>query len=130
MYYDQPITNQSTRNGTFDDLEVDEPFPGVVRRTLDSDRATVTSYSFAPAARFPLHRHLQEQITLVQSGSVEMTAGDQVHPMSTGDWLVIPPDVDHGVTAGSEGAALLAVIVPRREHADAFTLADGEPHGS
>jgi hypothetical protein len=35
---------------------------------------------------------------------------------------VVEPEVDHGVTAGPSGATVVAIIVPRRESADAFTV--------
>ena len=38
-------------------------------------KATVARYSFEPGRAFPLHRHPQEQLTFVQSGTVEFVAG-------------------------------------------------------
>ncbi len=107
-------------------MGTDEPYPGVTRRSFDSERATVTAYAFRPGARFPLHRHPQEQITVVQRGDVEMTVGEEIHALAAGAWWVVPPGVDHGVTAGPDGAEILAVIVPRREHAEAYSLAEAE----
>jgi quercetin dioxygenase-like cupin family protein len=123
MYYDQPITNE-VDIGAFASLASDKPHPGVARRTMSSERATVTSYSFEPGAAFPAHRHPQEQITIVQSGSVEMTIGDDVHALGAGDFTVVAPDVQHGVIAGAAGAEILAVIVPPRANPDAYTMAD------
>lgn len=123
MYYDQPITNQ-VDIGTFAALASDEPHPGVTRRFVNSERATVTSYAFAPGAAFPVHRHAQEQITIVQSGSIEMTVGDDVHGLEAGGWTVVAPEVAHGVTAGASGAEILAVIVPGRAHPDAYAVAE------
>jgi quercetin dioxygenase-like cupin family protein len=108
--------------GTFDELPAEVPYDGVTRRSFSSDKATVTSYTFAPGATFPRHRHPQEQITLIQSGEVEMTIGDDVERLSAGDWWVVAPDVEHGITAGPGGATILAVVVPRRDSADAYTL--------
>ena len=120
MYYDRPITKVADI-GSLEELASDEPYPGVTRRTLDSERATVTAYTFAPRARFPLHRHPQEQITIVQSGDVEMTIGDRVHALGAGAFTIVAPDVEHAVAAGPSGAELLALIVPRRANPDAYT---------
>lgn len=109
-------------HGNFAELPADNVYDGVVRRSFSSDRATVTSYAFAAGAVFPRHRHPQEQITLIQTGEVEMTVGEHVQRLSAGDWSVIAPDVEHGITAGSTGATVVAIVVPRRESADAYTV--------
>lgn len=108
--------------GSFDQLPADHVYDGVTRRTFTSDRATVTSYEFSPGAQFPLHRHPQEQITLIQAGEVEMTVGESVENLSAGDWAVVEPDVEHGITAGPAGAAVVAIVVPARASADAYTV--------
>jgi quercetin dioxygenase-like cupin family protein len=111
-----------TVRGSFDDLPPDAVYDGVIRRTFSSDHATVTNYTFAPGARFPRHRHAQEQITLVQAGEVEMTIGDRLEHLAAGDWSVVEPGVEHGITAGASGATVVAVVVPRRESVDAYTV--------
>lgn len=108
--------------GSFEGLPADRVYDGVTRRSFSSDRATVTGYTFAAGATFPRHRHAQEQITLIQAGEVEMTIGDGVEHLSAGDWSVIEPEVEHGITAGPGGAAVVAIVVPRREADDAYTV--------
>jgi quercetin dioxygenase-like cupin family protein len=108
--------------GSFDALPAEEPYPGLRRRTFDSAGATVNEYSFEPCASFPLHRHPQEQITLVLDGEVEMTIAGGSSRLSVGAWSVVEPDVEHGITAGPQGARILAIVVPRREAADAYTV--------
>jgi quercetin dioxygenase-like cupin family protein len=112
-------------SGTLEQLPLDEPFPGVRRRTIDAAGATVTSYAFAPGARFPLHRHPQEQVTLVHEGSVRMRLDDAEEELDAGSWSLIPGDVPHGITAGEQGARLTAVVVPRRAEAGAYEVLDG-----
>jgi len=108
--------------GRFADLATEEPYPGVVRRTFDSDKATVNQYAFAPGASFPIHRHEAEQITLIEQGEVDMTVAGSVRRLRAGDWSVVPGDVEHGITAGPDGARIVAMVVPRRETADAYTV--------
>ena len=110
--------------GSFDSLEVEEPYPGLRRRTFDSDGATVNEYTFAPGASFPLHRHPQEQITLVLEGEVTMTVESSSTELAARAWSVVGPDVVHGITAGAEGARILAVVVPRRRAAAAYTVVE------
>ena len=108
--------------GQFDELPAEEVYPGVVRRSFSSKQATVTSYTFAPGAAFPLHRHPQEQITLIEAGDVEMTIADRVESLSAGDWSVVDADVEHGICAGPAGAHVLAIVIPARASADAYTV--------
>lgn len=104
-------------HGSFDALPAQTPYHGLRRRTFDSAEATVNEYSFEPEARFPLHRHPQEQITLILDGDVELTVGDETMRLTTGDWSVVGSEVEHGIRAGGSGARILAIIVPRRREA-------------
>jgi quercetin dioxygenase-like cupin family protein len=106
----------------FDDLPVDEPYPGVHRRTFSTQSATLTSYRFDPGAGFPLHRHEQEQITMVQEGDVEFTVDGEVQTLSPGGLSIVAPGVEHGLRAGPQGGSILAIIAPPRESPDAYTV--------
>jgi quercetin dioxygenase-like cupin family protein len=131
MYYDQPITKGfrmhrfAHLSGTFETLDADEPYPGVTRRSFSSERATVTAYRFEPGASFPRHHHAQEQITIVERGEVRFTVGEFVEELQAGGWCVVPADVEHGLEATGEGAEILAVIVPRRQQADGYSVVAG-----
>jgi unsaturated pyranuronate lyase len=100
--------------GSFAGLPVEEPYPGLRRRTFDAQGATVNEYTFAPGARFPLHHHPQEQITIVEEGEVELTAADETVRLGAGEWSVLAGGVAHGIRALEHGARVLAIVVPRR----------------
>lgn len=108
--------------GRFSELAPDEPFPGLERRTFDAIGATVNEYRFQPGARFPVHSHPQEQITLVEEGEIELTVRDEVTRLDAGGWSIVGGDVPHGIRAGEGGARIVAIIVPRRSSADAYTV--------
>jgi quercetin dioxygenase-like cupin family protein len=110
--------------GSFDQITPEEPYPGVVRRVFDGKGATVTRYDFAPGAQFPLHRHPQEQITLIQQGEVEFTVDGTPLKQSAGDFSIVDPDVEHGLKAGPNGASILAIVTPRRKDANAYTVSE------
>ncbi len=110
--------------GSFEELEADEPYPGVTRRAFDSEGATVTEYRFEPGASFPIHKHLQEQITLIAAGDVEMTIAGRVAQLATGGWAVVRSSVEHGISAGAGGARVIAIVVPRRSGAGAYTVVE------
>jgi quercetin dioxygenase-like cupin family protein len=113
-----------TAAGSLDALPTDQPFDGVTRRALTTSRMTISSYAFEPGATFPLHSHAQEQWTLVEQGSVEMTIAGRSARMGVGEWSLVEPGVEHGITAGDEGARVLAIISPPRASADEYDLAD------
>jgi quercetin dioxygenase-like cupin family protein len=108
--------------GSFGDLVPEEPFPGVVRFGFSSEHATVNRYTFAPGASFPTHRHPQEQITVIEEGEMELTTAEGTQRLAAGDWTVFPGEVEHGLRAGVGGARVLAIIVPRREGANEYTV--------
>jgi quercetin dioxygenase-like cupin family protein len=108
--------------GTFSALPIEAPFPGVRRSAFSSLRATVTTYWFEPGARFPIHRHPEEQITLIEEGDVEFTIGDEVHALAAGAWSVVAGDVEHGITAGAQGARFVAIVSPPRRSSDAYSV--------
>jgi len=112
-------------SGSFDELPVESPYPGIHRASFDSAGATVTRYRFEAGARFPLHRHGQEQLTMITRGRVIFTVGGRPYELGCGDWSVVPGGVEHGLQAGDQGAEFLAVVVPRREHSMAYSVSEG-----
>jgi quercetin dioxygenase-like cupin family protein len=108
--------------GDFATLAADEPFPGVRRRSFDAEGATVTEYRFEPGATFPIHRHAQEQITMIAEGVIAMTIDGEATEIGPGGWSVVGPEIDHGITAGDAGARFLAVVTPRRAAADEYEV--------
>ncbi len=104
----------STEFGDFAAMPSESPFPGVERRFFHTAKSTVSRYTFDSGATFPLHHHPEEQVTLIESGSVALTIDDEVHELTAGTWSLVAPDVPHGITAGPEGATIVAVVTPRR----------------
>lgn len=112
------------RTGSFDELAESEPYEGLRRRTFDSGHATVNEYRFEPGAHFPLHTHPEEQLTFVTAGKIELTAGGEVTYLGPGEWAVVDGGVAHGIRALDGGAAILAIIIPRRAFEAAYTIVD------
>ena len=107
--------------GSFAAIDAEEPFAGVLKRSFDAEGATVTEYRFEPGASFPLHRHEQEQITLVEEGRISMRIGSEEHEMGPGTWSVVGASVEHGITA-VDAARFLAIVMPRRKVRDEYEL--------
>jgi quercetin dioxygenase-like cupin family protein len=117
--------DSAERSGSFGGLPTEEPFPGVHRESFTTARATVSRYTFEPGAAFPLHRHPQEQTTLVLEGEVEMAIREERRALRAGDWSVVGPDVEHGITAGVHGARIVAIVAPPRARSDEYEIRDG-----
>jgi quercetin dioxygenase-like cupin family protein len=101
--------------GTFDGIGPQTPYTGIARRVLTTSKATVQEYRFEPGATYPLHRHPQEQITLVLDGDLVFSADGEARELSAGAWSVVPGEVPHGITAGPAGTRFLAILVPPRK---------------
>jgi quercetin dioxygenase-like cupin family protein len=115
---------EAATTGSFAELPREDPFPGVRRQALNTSRLTMARYTFAPGATFPIHSHHQEQVTVIEAGSVEMTIGGSVTRLEAGDWSLVEPDVEHGITAGGDGARVLAVVAPPRSSSDEYDVAE------
>lgn len=113
-----------TTAGDLEALPVEVPFAGIARRAFTTARATVQEYRFEPGASYPLHSHLQEQITLVLDGDLTFSSGGETSALAAGQWSVVGAHVEHGITAGSSGTRFLAVLVPPRGEGEAPLLVD------
>ncbi|MGH2361435.1 MAG: cupin domain-containing protein [bacterium] len=107
---------------SLDSLPWEEVYPGVRRRIVGAERMTFTTYRFAPGGRFPKHSHPQEQIVLVQEGSMTFVSPDQTVTLTPGSLLVIPPNAPHEARAGSAGASLMSVVAPARQSATDYVI--------
>jgi len=101
-------------DGDLQPLAADEPYQGLRRVMIDGRAATLARYDFGPGAKFPLHRHPQEQLTLVVAGSVSAIVDGHHVSLHAGQGFVARADESHGVEAGPDGAILVAVIAPAR----------------
>lgn len=70
-------------------------FLGVERRAVWLDRVMITFFVFQPHAMVPEHAHENEQITVVISGRLEFTMGDETRILRSGDGVCIPPNTIH-----------------------------------
>jgi quercetin dioxygenase-like cupin family protein len=88
--------------------------PALSRRVIHSTGMTVARIWLAKGAVVPLHRHVNEQVTLLQSGALRFEMGGESFVLRAGEVLVIPPDLPHRVEAIEESVAT-DLFTPRRE---------------
>jgi len=91
---------------------------GIERQTIHGHRQTLIRYWYAPGAVFPSHSHPEEQMTVVLSGRITFTVGDQTVTLGPGEIATIPGGVPHGAAvAGNEPVETLNALSPRRMRA-------------
>ena len=98
----------------FSDIPVRDAFPGVRGRYAHSQKMTAGQVTLEANIEVPTHEHPHDQVTLVISGKLEFTLGDETREMGPGDAVVIPGGVRHGVRT-TEAFVVLDVFAPVRE---------------
>ena len=99
----------------FPDIPQRDAFPGVRGRYVHSERMTAGEVSLDANVEVPPHRHPHEQITIVLSGRLAFTIGEETREVGPGDVVVIPGGVTHGVKT-SDACILLDLFSPVREN--------------
>jgi quercetin dioxygenase-like cupin family protein len=94
-------------------------------RRIEGERVTLAVVELAPDSTVPGHRHENEQLGMVITGSVTFTIGDETRQLGPGGTWRIPSDTPHGVSVGPEGAVVIDIFAPIRSDWDA--LPSGPP---
>ncbi|WP_265111075.1 cupin domain-containing protein [Halosolutus halophilus] len=82
-------------------------------------RASVKSWRIEPGATLPVHRHHNEQIGYVLSGTLVALTEDQKITLSPGDCYRFPSQELHGAeNRSTEPAVGIGVLAPPREQPD------------
>jgi quercetin dioxygenase-like cupin family protein len=89
--------------------------PLLTRRVIHTDQMTVARMSLAKGSVVPLHRHVNQQITMLETGSLEFEIEGEQIVLKAGDVLVIPPDTPHLVTALEDSTATDLFTPPRED---------------
>ncbi len=93
----------------------EEVGPGLKRQMMGYDgKIMLVKVQFEEGAVGQLHEHYHSQVTYVESGEFEMTIGDVVKIIKSGDSYYIPPHVMHGCVCKKPGV-LIDVFSPARE---------------
>jgi quercetin dioxygenase-like cupin family protein len=113
------------------DLETVAPFEvwgeAVRARRIQGDNVTLAVVELAPNALVPEHRHANEQLGMVITGTVSFRIDDETRELGPGGTWRILSNHPHEATAGPDGAVLLDVFSPIRSDWDTFELLDPRP---
>lgn len=111
----------------FDDLRslpVIQVWETVAARAINGERQSLAVVELDPNAAVPEHRHENEQLGLVLTGSLEFRIDDEMRKLGPGETWTIPSNVPHEVTAGPEGAVVIDVFAPVRADWGSLEAAD------
>jgi quercetin dioxygenase-like cupin family protein len=113
---------------TFKSLEQIRPHilrDGVLARAVTGERLTLAVIDLEPNSMVPEHKHENEQLGFVISGSITMTVGSEKLKLEAGDTYAIPSNTSHAAHAGPDGATVVDAFAPLR--ADWADLKRAEP---
>jgi quercetin dioxygenase-like cupin family protein len=96
-------------------------------RTVSGDRLTLALVELAPDAIVPEHRHENEQMGMVVSGTVTMTVDGERRLLEPGGTWRIPSNRPHDLITGPDGALVIDVFTPIREDWDALPRVEPRP---
>ena len=94
------------------DLTLTEPQPGVQRRLIPAEHATVALSELAPRTVVETHKHETEQIGLVLRGSLVLVIAGEQRILTPGDTYRVPPGAAHGARVFEEPAQVLSIWAP------------------
>jgi quercetin dioxygenase-like cupin family protein len=92
---------------------------------VTGERMTLAVVDLEPNSTVPEHKHDNEQLGFVISGSITMRVDSEKRELHAGDTYTIPSNVPHEATAGGDGATVVDVFAPLR--ADWAALEREEP---
>ncbi len=83
----------------------------VVSRTLiDRPVGTVTVFAFDAGQALSEHSAPYDALVQIVEGVMEITVGGVRHRVESGQWLMMPADVPHGVEALERSVMLLTMV--------------------
>ena len=89
-------------------------------RSINGERLTLALVELAPDSVVPEHRHENEQMGMVVSGSVTFTVDGETRTLGPGGTWRIPSNRPHDVVTGPAGALVVDVFAPTRADWDAL----------
>ena len=103
------------RHTDWTSIPVEQLDAGIQRQMIVGENVMICRLRIAPNVVTPAHDHPHEQMTLVESGRVLFTIGDEQRMAQAGDVLHFPPGTWHGATMLDEEVVLVDIFSPIRE---------------
>jgi unsaturated pyranuronate lyase len=114
----------------FDQLAGMQPlriWDGIAARTVHGELVSLAVIELDPGATVPEHRHHNEQLGVLTSGTLRFRIGEETRELAPGATWCIPANAPHEVQAGPEGAVAVEVFAPGRDDWDGLERLPASP---
>jgi quercetin dioxygenase-like cupin family protein len=113
--------------GSWRDLEAQDAQNYLDSQVIATDRITVVRCVYRDGSDFPEHFHPQEQITIVEDGTLQFTIAGESIEVHRGQMITINPQVRHAtrVTAGSGQVVALNLFLKHANESPGFSSRSG-----
>jgi len=112
---EDPNNNDFAKHTDWKNAPVENVADGIQRQMIVGDKIMICRLRFAPHTVTAEHDHPHEQMTLVESGRVLFTVGEEKRIAHAGDALHFPSGVRHGATMLEDEVVLIDIFSPIRE---------------
>ena len=76
-----------------------ELVPGITGYYCHGEKMTFGYVELLEGTNIPMHQHVQEQITYILEGQLDMIIGEKACPLTAGMYYVIPSNIPHSAIA-------------------------------
>ncbi len=111
----ETIQQLPPRHTDWSSIPVEQIEPGIERQMVVGEKVMICRLRIAAHVVTPAHDHPHEQMTIVESGRVLFTIGDEQRIAQAGDLLHFPSGTWHGATMLDEEVILIDIFSPIRE---------------
>lgn len=108
------MSDNEVKHVKWDEVPVEIVNPLIERQFVVGDQVMVAKLLLRKGCVVPMHSHVNEQITHIQSGALHFTVGGQEIIVRPGEYLCIPPNVPHTAVA-LEDTIDIDIFTPPRE---------------
>lgn len=100
---------------SWDQIEKEKLNPLSGRQVIHSDKMTVARMHLQKGCVVPEHSHQNEQISMVEQGSLQFRMGGADRILGAGELVRIPPNLPHSVVALEDSIAVDLFSPPRED---------------
>jgi quercetin dioxygenase-like cupin family protein len=104
-------------NGVFIDWEehrVPAPVAGVAAYQFSTERVTCALFELGPGVSVPEHAHEGDEVGVVLTGEIEVSAGGESRAVHEGESFLIPRGMPHAARTMRAACRLFECYAPRR----------------
>ena len=98
----------------WEQLESERMNPDLSRKVIHGQNVTIARIELRKGGVVAEHHHINEQVSMVQSGAIKFVSNGREHIVHAGECLTIPPNVPHRVEV-LEDSVVVDIFSPARE---------------